>query len=139
MKNNLVKLRQALNLSQKDFAAALGLPATTYHNYEKGLHNPDSELWVKVADRFNVTTDFLLGRTDKLTPPYWFTGTVLDAPAPHDEYAPLKKRILSEIENTTKIFQHTKRKRFQNYDLLKNEKISNSDISDDEVERASDE
>ncbi|TES56156.1 XRE family transcriptional regulator [Halalkalibacterium halodurans] len=37
---------------------------STYANWEYGLRQPDNEMLVKIANLFDVTTDYLLGRTD---------------------------------------------------------------------------
>ena len=41
----------------------------TISNYENGVHLPDIDKLVELADYFNVTTDYLLGRcTSQLSP-----------------------------------------------------------------------
>lgn len=37
----------------------------TYQNYEGGQRRPDFEMLVALADYLEVTTDYLLGRTDQ--------------------------------------------------------------------------
>lgn len=46
----------------KQAADALELPYTTYVNYEKGAREPNSEVLIKIADFYNVSTDYLMGR-----------------------------------------------------------------------------
>ena len=65
MANNLVAFRKSLGLSQKDFAASLGIGQTTYNGYEKGNREPRSDFWVKVAKMYNVSVDYLMGYTDQ--------------------------------------------------------------------------
>ena len=60
----LAKLRKEQGVLQKDIAAYLGVTVATISNYEKGVHSPDYETLVKLADYFNVSTDYLLQRTD---------------------------------------------------------------------------
>lgn len=55
-------------LTQKEMASFLGLDRTTYVKYETGQSEPNFEVLKKIAERFNVTTDYLLGRDDP-TPP----------------------------------------------------------------------
>lgn len=59
----LKELRKKTNQSQSTVAQALGIPRTTYINYENGIAEMDYSMLVKVADFFNVTVDELLGRT----------------------------------------------------------------------------
>ena len=44
-------------------AAAFGLPYTTYVNYEKGARELNSEMLIMFANYYNVSTDYLIGRT----------------------------------------------------------------------------
>lgn len=43
-------------------AEALGVPKSTYSSYEYGAREPNIELILKIAEYYNVTTDYLLGR-----------------------------------------------------------------------------
>ena len=63
MANNLLDLRKNLGLTLKDFSAALGLPVTTYNGYEKGLRDPRSDFWVMVAEKYDVSVEYLMGYT----------------------------------------------------------------------------
>ena len=60
----LKELRVAADLRQKDLADALGVAQTTIANYEQGARFPDEKNLRRIADHFNVTLDYLLGRTD---------------------------------------------------------------------------
>ena len=61
----LKELRQKQGISQKDFAALAGIPANTYNQWENGKRQPDNETMLKLAEHFNVSVDYLLGRDDK--------------------------------------------------------------------------
>ena len=37
--------------------------------WKKGIAKPSFDAIIKISDYFNVTTDYLLGRTNNLTPP----------------------------------------------------------------------
>jgi methanogenic corrinoid protein MtbC1 len=57
-------LRVAAQLRQKDLADALGVAQTTIANYEQGARFPDETNLRRIADHFNVSLDYLMGRTD---------------------------------------------------------------------------
>ncbi|MFI3254396.1 MAG: helix-turn-helix transcriptional regulator [Eubacteriales bacterium] len=59
---DLYKLRKQKGLTQADMAKILGIAQQTYGNYEKGNRQPSLEMLVKLADSFEVTVDYLLGR-----------------------------------------------------------------------------
>ena len=65
----LSELRKDKPMNQKDLAEILHVSPGTVSNYENGIHLPDIEKLVEIADLFHVTTDYLLGRCDsKLSP-----------------------------------------------------------------------
>jgi len=51
-------------LTQRKFAQILNVDKSTYDRYENRNAEPSYEVLVKIADYFNVTTDYLLGRTE---------------------------------------------------------------------------
>ena len=61
---NLIELRKENNLTQKAVANALGITQPSYIRYENGSAEPTQETLVKIADLFDVSIDFLLGRKD---------------------------------------------------------------------------
>ena len=58
-------LRNKNRISQSALANDLHIGQSTLAMYEKGKRNPNLEMLAKLADYFNVTTDYLLGRPDK--------------------------------------------------------------------------
>jgi transcriptional regulator with XRE-family HTH domain len=58
-------LREEMGLMQKDLAEKLSMAKTTYNNYEKGKREPDIETIKHMAEFFDVSTDYLLGKTDE--------------------------------------------------------------------------
>lgn len=58
----LKELRNRKKRTQQDVAKYLGLTRPAYTAYESGSRNPDYDTLIKIADYFDVTTDYLLGR-----------------------------------------------------------------------------
>lgn len=54
--------------TQEEVSKALGLSRARYSHYENNRVEPDTEILNKIADFYNVTTDYLLGRTDNPYP-----------------------------------------------------------------------
>ncbi len=65
---NLRRLRIERNLSQMELALDLGMPQSTYQQYESGVHEAGYNVLIQLADYFDVSIDFLLGRTNIRTP-----------------------------------------------------------------------
>ena len=61
----LKQLREKTGLSQAKFAKVLGdVSQPVIARYETGDFFPSYPVLIKIADYFNVSTDYLLGRTD---------------------------------------------------------------------------
>ena len=62
------KLREKNNISREDFAKKIDVSYAALSKYETGKRQPDYETLQKIADYFEVSTDFLLGREEKNYP-----------------------------------------------------------------------
>ena len=65
--DRLKKLRQKLNINQKEFAEKIGITAAALSSYENNLKNPSIAVAKRIAEAFNVSIDWLCGLTDKKT------------------------------------------------------------------------
>lgn len=61
----LKEARKCKNFKQKEMAELLGIKLRSYQQYEGGQRRPDYETLVALADYLDVTTDYLLGRTEE--------------------------------------------------------------------------
>ena len=59
--NKIKELREDRDLRQIDVSATTGIDQRTLSNYETGKTNPDSFAIIKLAEYFDVSTDYLLG------------------------------------------------------------------------------
>lgn len=64
---SLKRFRKDFRLSQKDVANAIGMSQQSYQAYET-RSNPSVTVITKLADAYNVSTDYLLGRSDTPRP-----------------------------------------------------------------------
>ena len=62
--DRLKALRMAV-MTQSEMAAIVGLSVRNYQRVEYGEIEISLENLVKIADTLNVSTDYLLGRTDR--------------------------------------------------------------------------
>jgi transcriptional regulator with XRE-family HTH domain len=62
--DRLKKLRLEKGTPQKDLSVLLGVSVRAYQFYESGDREPNIENINKLADFFEVSADYLLGRTD---------------------------------------------------------------------------
>lgn len=66
--NNLLKLRTEKGVSQVNIATKIGVAQETVSGYEIGRAYPSVENLLKLCDLFQVSSDYLLDRTDIRTP-----------------------------------------------------------------------
>jgi transcriptional regulator with XRE-family HTH domain len=57
-------LRKARNLSLKDVADSIGSLKSTIGNLERGTKAPSIDMLLTLADFFDVSLDYLVGRSD---------------------------------------------------------------------------
>lgn len=60
----LKELRKSYGLTQEKLAEALDISRVNYTRYETDKVRPDYETLVRLADFYDVSTDYLLGRKD---------------------------------------------------------------------------
>lgn len=67
--HRIAKLREQRKLTQEELSKQLSISRASLSHYEKSRRVPDYETLNKIADFFNVTVDYLIGRTDDPSPP----------------------------------------------------------------------
>lgn len=60
-------LREDHDLKQQDIAEYLQCSQVCYSHYENGRRDVPTDVLIKLADYYNVSIDYLLGRTDNPT------------------------------------------------------------------------
>lgn len=60
----LKNFREQLGLSQKKFAEKIGVTQTSVYRYENDLADPSTKALLWYADYFDVSLDYIFGRTD---------------------------------------------------------------------------
>lgn len=64
--NRIKKLREEKKLTQKELANIINISNTTLSQYESGQRMPNDIIKIKLADFFNVSLDYLVGRTNNI-------------------------------------------------------------------------
>ena len=88
LNENIKKLRLARGLNQVEFAKILGVSKQCVSNWENDNVMPSIEMLIKIADFFNVTTDYILGRNER---------TYIDVTGLSDEQISHISLIVSDI------------------------------------------
>jgi len=82
--HRLKQLREQRKWTQSQLGEKLGVSSATINRYEKGIRHPDPEILMKLVDLFDVSMDWLYGRTDNPK------ETVIDNLAFHRSDDPMK-------------------------------------------------
>lgn len=64
MYQRIRNLREDNDLKQRELAEILNCSQRIYSNYERGDVDLPTEILIKLADYYDVSTDFILGRTN---------------------------------------------------------------------------
>ncbi len=60
----LIKLRKEQHLTQKQVAEGVNVTEIAIQNYEAGRRKPNYDILIALADFFDVSLDYLVGRSD---------------------------------------------------------------------------
>lgn len=156
----LISLRKEKGLSQYSLADKLGCSRGLISNYEQGRREPDFNTLLKLADYFNVSTDYLLGKSNiastsdllnRIGPPddvfdiYKYALDVLGIDHKYFENAPIEAQLiflqafLEDLDISTGSCHLTLKKTESICDTLRfkspylNEILNISDISDEQL------
>ena len=66
----LADMRVDRDLKQKELAAVLNIRPEAYRRYEKRIREIPTWAVIALADYYQTSTDYLLGRTDNPSPPH---------------------------------------------------------------------
>lgn len=68
LSEKIKQLRKEKDITQKELAETLSISPSTIAMYETGQRKPDSDMLETIADFFNVSVDYLLGRSNIKNP-----------------------------------------------------------------------
>jgi transcriptional regulator with XRE-family HTH domain len=117
-------LRKIRDLNQEKVADELSISIGTLSGYERGYRKPDAEMLKKLADYYDTSTDYILGRTNNPCPPA-------------ENEPPFDYRIIFQQEDAGKAFlmAHTLRRKYgvsqEEYDKWEDEIVEFYGVSDD--------
>lgn len=100
-------LRKEKKITQQDLANYLKLGKSTISQYENNINEPDTTTIQKIADFFNVSVDYLFGRTDE---PLSVEKVATDKSNFIDEEGPLTEEEKEYLKESLKLFRRMKAK-----------------------------
>lgn len=109
-------LRKEKKLSQKQVANDLNISQALLSHYEKGIRECGLDFLIKIADYYEVSCDYLLGRT-----PQRYSGDITDV---SDDISKTNKSAVSQLVNK-KLIQNTQGVLYDYLIKIGNRKLSN--------------
>ena len=107
-KNRLKELRVDKGITQKQMAEYLGMVEQAYQMYEYGKREPNHETTMKLADLFEVSVDYLLGRVN-----FWYNKEgritvkvlpdILGLGTTDEELAEIERKAKEKWEKSVKV------------------------------------
>lgn len=64
LSDGLRRFRKEFKLTQKQIAASIDVAESLYQRYEYGKVVPSATVLMDISNKFNVSLDYLVGRTD---------------------------------------------------------------------------
>ena len=64
----IINLRESLNMTQAFLADKIGVTKAMMSKYENNVNVPKADIVGKIADILNTTADYLIGRTNDISP-----------------------------------------------------------------------
>ena len=95
-------LREELGLKQEDLAKKLSVSPSAIGMYERNLREPNNELILKIANFFNVSVDYLLGKSDIRNPEIEIDKDKINIGLSTKDYKPPTKEQQEKIEEFAK-------------------------------------
>lgn len=109
-------LRKEKKLSQKQVAADLNISQALLSHYEKGIRECGLDFLIKIADYYELSCDYLLGRT-----PQRYNNDITDV---SDDISKANKDAISQLVNK-KLIQNTQGVLYDYLIRIGNRKLSN--------------
>lgn len=96
------ELRDSKGINMREAAKRLNLPYTTYVGYEKGQREPTSEVLIQLADFYETTVDYIVGRTGTIAAEVIPMDTIGSRIKRAREKADITQEQLGKMCHTTK-------------------------------------
>lgn len=113
-RDRLRHLRTLAGYSQQDLADIMNVTKQTISQYERGVRKPDQDTLLELCDIFNVSTDYLLGKTDVtlrfVSPEEYQNSYYLDP-----DTAQIAQKILEDDKILFDVYQSSKRDQLMDY------------------------
>ena len=127
--NRIKELRTSKNLTQEDIAKLVKVSKATISNYEKGKVSPPIELLIKLAERYDVSIDWLCGLSNEEIPRLMSYGDAFFRLVEIDKvigFSVEDVTFFSNLRGTAVLFDATLTKALEEYQEMVNLRDNNT-------------
>ena len=127
--NRIKELRTSKNLTQEDIAKMVKVSKATISNYEKGKVSPPIELLIKLAERYDVSIDWLCGLSNEEIPRLMSYGDAFFRLVEIDKvigFSVEDVTFFSNLRGTAVLFDATLTKALEEYQEIVNLRDNNT-------------
>lgn len=127
--NRIKELRTSKNLTQEDIAKMVKVSKATISNYEKGKVSPPIELLIKLAERYDVSIDWLCGLSNEEIPRLMSYGDAFFRLVEIDKvigFSVEDVTFFSNLRGTAVLFDATLTKSLEEYQEMVNLRDNNT-------------
>ena len=127
--NRIKELRTSKNLTQEDIAKMVKVSKATISNYEKGKVSPPIELLIKLAERYDVSIDWLCGLSNEEIPRLMSYGDAFFRLVEIDKvigFSVEDVTFFSNLRGTAVLFEATLTKALEEYQEMVNLRDNNT-------------
>ncbi|MED0670558.1 helix-turn-helix transcriptional regulator [Aneurinibacillus aneurinilyticus] len=107
----LSDLRTKNKLTQQELSNRLNIAKSTLAMYETGKREPGFETLQRIADFFETSIDYLLGRTDEPSPTHKASNDESDGLAFIDGKGPITEEEKEYLKESLELFRRMKAKK----------------------------
>lgn len=127
--NRIKELRTSKNLTQENIAKMVKVSKATISNYEKGKVSPPIELLIKLAERYDVSIDWLCGLSNEEIPRLMSYGDAFFRLVEIDKvigFSVEDVTFFSNLRGTAVLFDATLTKALEEYQEMVNLRDNNT-------------
>ena len=127
--NRIKELRTSKNLTQEDIAKMVKVSKATISNYEKGKVSPPIEILIKLAERYDVSIDWLCGLSNEEIPRLMSYGDAFFRLVEIDKvigFSVEDVTFFSNLRGTAVLFDATLTKALEEYQEMVNLRDNNT-------------
>lgn len=112
--NRIKSLREAKGLKQEELAQKVSVSPSAIGMYETNKREPNNEIILKLAEFFNVSTDYLLGKSDIRNPKQEDPFGLAKIGFNMKDYTPPTETQKAQIEELIKVIMKDNKKNKEN-------------------------